>query len=170
MKLLKVEAGSIGNVNMEPKDIPTTSSLDITAAQLVLGYLSHHCYAETARAFQAHWIDQDAERGSTSNLQSFSLQSLDFRHYMINLIMDGKIGEAIDYLNEYFPQVLGDGMSDDPASEGQTRLKFHLLRQQFIEMVRKGDAKLALDFTESTLAPLAHTHPAMLSHLQVNIV
>lgn len=203
MKLLKVDGMSgVGDVNNSnaPIPLPTADQLDLAAAHLVFNYLAQHCFAESATAFLSQWL---GERGGDSNRtkedsvngrgqlvthsashrlssqEEFAARSLEYRRHAQGLIIDGRIAEAIEYLDEYFPNILGGTQMEDAttasavataASEGYENacnLRFELLCQQFVEMIRRGDFSNALEFTEITLSPMAHNNPALQARLQV---
>lgn len=77
------------------------------------------------------------------------------------LIRDGRIEEAINYIEEFFPQILS---SDDGI---MNTLKFALNCQVFVEMVARGATAQALSFAEGVLAPASSYDIECESQLQV---
>lgn len=191
---------------------PTADQLDLAAAHLVFNYLAQHCYTESATAFLSQWLGEREKNGSSgegsdsinavsgpeardlgsaglqcahrlSAQEGFAARSLEYRRQVQGLIIDGRIAEALQYLEEYFPNVLGgiarmeDGMEameeasggggEDAAAAAGT-LRFELLCQQFVEMIRRGEFSEALEFTEVTLSPMAHNNPGLQAKLQVS--
>lgn len=177
MKMLKVEPSDAGQ-HLEPHASPTDGCLDTAAAHLVFSYLTQHCYADTAAAFMAQWLGVGGTHGAAEHKDvagkqpisgdSFPVQTLEYRRHLRALLLDGRVADALHYLEEFFPQVISCDMQDG-ADDGclSLSLRFRLLCQQFVEMVRAADSTAALDFTESTLAPMAHQRPRLLAHLQV---
>jgi hypothetical protein len=161
MKMLKVDSAAL--MSSDGPSSPAAEVLDISAAHLVFGYLTQHCFAETAAAFLAQWMGPNNE--SLSQEETFAAKTLDYRRTLRVLLLDGKVAEAIAYIEEFFPHLLGGDMMDGEEDDGC--LRFRLLCQQFVEMVRRGDSTAALEFTESTLAPMAQNRPRLLAHLQV---
>ena len=147
---------------------PATEVLDVSAAHLIFGHLTQYCYADTAAAFLAQWLGPSKD--SLTAQEAFAAQTLEYRRNLRVLLLDGKIAEAIAYVEEFFPQLLGRDMTDGDSGDDDGDdgcLRFRLLCQQFVEMVRRGDSTAALEFTETTLAPMAQNRPRLLSHLQV---
>jgi hypothetical protein len=177
MKMLKVDiplenSGNITNIASE--------TIDLSAAHLIFSYLAHHCYSETATAFLAQWLGSVKESSAAlSAPEILAAQTLQFRSHLRALLVDGRISEAIQYMEEFFPHLLGadDAMNDgngsgngNGGSEDGSLLRFKLLCQQFVEMVRHGDSTLALEFIETTLTPLASNRPVLMKLLEEVIV
>lgn len=99
---------------------------------------------------------------SSSPAESFSLRSLECRGQLRLLIREGRIGEAMTYIDKFFPQLL---LSQTDDTGGW--LRFQLLCQQFVELVRLGDSTGALEFMEASLTPLSVGQPKLIEHLQV---
>jgi len=163
MKMLKVETAP---EVPEKVATPPNEFLDLTAAHLIFDYLAHNCYAESASSFLSQWLGPSADLSASLPVEHHHLlQSLECRKQVRRLIVDGRIAEAIRYLEEFFPQVLGD--MQDVGEEGW--LKFRLLCQHFFELVREGQAETALEFIDSSLTPLVNTRPKLRDYLQVTI-
>lgn len=167
MKLPKVDSAMPTPESTSTKALAET--FELCAAHLVFDYLTHNCYSETAKAFLAQWVgsQKEAHKSILSPAEMFASQTLEYRRHAQDLILNGRMAEALQYLEEYFPQVLGHTMQDGPQEEHSESLKFFLLCQQFVEMIRRGDSTAALEFTDTTLTPLAQTKPELLAHLQV---
>lgn len=146
---------------------PPNEFLDLTAAHLIFGYLTHNCYAESASSFLSQWLGPSADLSASLPAEHYHLlQSLEYRKHVRQLIIDGRIAEAIRYLEEFFPQVLSD--MQDVGEEGW--LKFRLLCQHFFELVREGQAEAALEFIDSSLTPFVNTRSKLRDYLQVVIL
>ncbi|KAK0463968.1 PQ loop repeat-domain-containing protein [Desarmillaria tabescens] len=88
------------------------------ARSLVLDYLSHQCYTRTARAFAedsaVRHLDADGDEvmqpadcsSSLPELSEEVLKQADQRAEIRQLLLSGKVDEATDLLNKYFPAVL----------------------------------------------------------------
>ena len=129
---------------------------------IIFAHLTHNCYGETARAFLAQWKSNEAE---LETHQRFALDSLECRKELARLITEGRIQEALRYGEQFFPQVFCD---EENASN--RRLRFRLMTQHFVELVRLGSTCEALDYTESVLTDLAQRDPENLAHLQEAVV
>lgn len=196
--MLHTEGGVVEPIIIEGHySTPTTDTLDISAAHLIFGYLTQNCYGEAASAFLSQWLGPHAAAAAATTtavatttsgkvensqrllpLELFALQTLQYRQRLLSLLLEGKISEAIEYIEQFFPQILhDDNMQDDDDGDddgvdtggkvGTSWLKFRLLCQHFVEMVRRGDSTAALEFTEAKLAPMAQNRPLLLQHLQV---
>jgi hypothetical protein len=85
---------------------------------LVLDYLCHNCYTETARAFAresaARLLDgdgdevMDCEKGSGDDLTEEMLRLVELRQQIRIHVLSGRIDEATDLLNKHFPLVLSE--------------------------------------------------------------
>lgn len=110
---------------------------------------------------------------------AFLIKSMECRQQARKLVIDGRIAEALTYLDEFFPQLFlpsplfgGNTEGGNPnalveAEDPSTMLRFRLLCQQFVEMIRVGDASGALDFLENSLNPWARTNARLQLYLQV---
>lgn len=186
--MLKVETAPGWNLEPAPAS-PDSEGLEISAAHLVFNYLCHNCYGETALAFLSQWKGGMADSLAVSQQQtgdgggklamiperesasaspsspsgSFSLRSLECRGQLRHLLREGRIGEAMEYIDKFFPQLLL------PQADGTGGwLRFQLLCQQFVELVRLGDSTGALEFMEASLTPLSTGQPKLVGHLQVS--
>lgn len=110
-------------------------------------------------------LSSPASPSETSPLGSFSLRSLECRGQLRHLIREGRIGEAMAYIDKFFPQLL---LSSSQTDGTGSWLRFQLLCQQFIELVRLGDSTGALEFMETSLTPLSTGQPKLIEHLQVS--
>ncbi|XP_073992748.1 ran-binding protein 9-like [Rhodnius prolixus] len=84
------------------------------ANKLILSYLTHHGYTNSAMAF--------AE--STKQITNEDFQSMNNRKNIMKLIREGKIDAAIQLTNKYYPNLL----------EKNKDLHFRLLCRQFVEL------------------------------------
>lgn len=134
------------------------NELDQAIPHLIFSYLTHYGYGQSAQSFLSQWEKGRAESPLT-NEEKFSSSTLDYRSQLRKMIGDGHISEAIAFVEEFFPQIFA-------GSDG-CLLKFKLQCQQFIEMVRCGDSVNALEYTETTLSPMAQQDSRFLAPLQV---
>lgn len=147
--------------------IAIENDLDQAVPHLVFSYLTHYGYGQTAQSFLSQW--EKVKINDLTIEERFSLSSLDHRSQLRRLISEGKISEAINFIEEFFSQIFlpsKEGIDPLYVDDGPM-LKFKLQCQQFIEMVRSGDSVNALEFTESTLSPLAQQDSRFLIPLQV---
>ncbi|CEJ94716.1 hypothetical protein VHEMI10231 [[Torrubiella] hemipterigena] len=99
---------------------------------LVMQFLQHDGYVETARAFAEDLrIQNEALRSTSNNAKStISLrddEDANNRQRIRRAVLDGDIDQALEYMEKYYPQVL---------QENQT-VVFKLRCRKFIELVRK---------------------------------
>ena len=87
---------------------------------LVSTYLVHHGYSSTAEAFN---------RATRQELEE-ELESVQKRQAVQKLVLDGKMGEALQMLKEFYPDLFGR----------QPELLFRLKVRQFIEIVSGCDS------------------------------
>lgn len=82
---------------------------------------------------------------------------------LCDLIRNGQIVEAIEYIEEFFPYIIQshDGLENP--------LKFTLNCQTFVEMIKRGDTATALAYADNVLAPVSEQHPDYSQQLQVHI-
>ncbi|XP_024360592.1 uncharacterized protein [Physcomitrium patens] len=112
---------------------------------LVIAYLMHYGYSETATAL----IRESALEGnviSAKEAESMLLRSITTISQMLpeiqEAVMDGHIDEAIEQTNCVAPEVF---MS-------QPSVLFHLKCQKFIEMIRSGDDEATMTFGRTELS------------------
>ncbi|PJF16633.1 hypothetical protein PSACC_03538 [Paramicrosporidium saccamoebae] len=168
--MLKVDIPTTDNNDLA-SSIIANEKIDLSAAHLIFSYLAHHCYYETAEAFLAQWLGPAKETLSKAEL--LAAQTLQYRSHLKNLILDGRLAEALQYMGEFFPQLLGVDMQDGIDSNEDVDgclLRFKLLCQQFVEMVRGGESTTALEFIESSITPLVQNRPMLKKHLEVRPV
>eukprot|EP01087_Luapelamoeba_hula_P014132 TRINITY_DN4094_c0_g1_i1.p1 TRINITY_DN4094_c0_g1~~TRINITY_DN4094_c0_g1_i1.p1 ORF type:complete len:234 (-),score=46.67 TRINITY_DN4094_c0_g1_i1:97-798(-) len=115
---------------------------------LVLSYLLHHCYVETAQAFmQANSLEQKGAKLTVG---------LSERKVLLERVRGGDIVEAMATADKVFPGLLTK----------RTDVKFKLLCMQFIEFVRRGDNQNALLFAQQELNTYAQSDPTFMITLQ----
>ncbi|KAL7959858.1 hypothetical protein V8C34DRAFT_97504 [Trichoderma compactum] len=110
---------------------PGMNETDLIQA-LVLQFLQHDGYVETARAFAEDMKLQKEALNLNPNVIVDGLNIKDDedannRQRIRRAILDGEIDQALDYTNAYYPQVLGDN----------EQVYFKLRCRKFIEMVRR---------------------------------
>ncbi|KAL1864785.1 hypothetical protein VTK73DRAFT_5664 [Phialemonium thermophilum] len=100
--------------------------------RLVLQFLQHDGYVETARAFAE---EVHAEKAALSNEPGMPLEGINVkddedarkRQQIRRAVLEGKIDQALKWVNLYYPQVLAD----------HREVYFRLRCRKFIEMIRK---------------------------------
>eukprot|EP00005_Dracoamoeba_jomungandri_P003823 CAMPEP_0174256932 /NCGR_PEP_ID=MMETSP0439-20130205/6131_1 /TAXON_ID=0 /ORGANISM="Stereomyxa ramosa, Strain Chinc5" /LENGTH=227 /DNA_ID=CAMNT_0015339785 /DNA_START=17 /DNA_END=700 /DNA_ORIENTATION=- len=100
---------------------------------LILDYLVHHCYLDTAESFMSACGLEKIGEESESQLQN--------RKRIMLSIRKGEILDAIKLTNELFPGVL----------EQNQEVRFKLLCQHFIELIRERKNQEALAFAQQEL-------------------
>uniref|UniRef100_A0A7I4CKT0 CTLH domain-containing protein n=2 Tax=Physcomitrium patens TaxID=3218 RepID=A0A7I4CKT0_PHYPA len=103
---------------------------------LVIAYLMHYGYSETATAL----IRESALEGNV--ISAKEAESMLLRSKIQEAVMDGHIDEAIEQTNCVAPEVF---MS-------QPSVLFHLKCQKFIEMIRSGDDEATMTFGRTELS------------------
>ncbi|KAK2079455.1 Chaperone protein ClpB1 [Prototheca wickerhamii] len=112
----------------------------------VMDYLVTEGYLEAAKAFER---ESGASTGD-------NLESAESRSQIRSRIQSGQIPEAVELINDLYPEVL----------EGQESLLFHLQRQQLIELIRQGNVEGALEFAQEFLAAKCEENPDNLAELE----
>ncbi|KAL6837819.1 hypothetical protein V8C40DRAFT_230921 [Trichoderma camerunense] len=118
---------------------PGMNETDLIQA-LVLQFLQHDGYVETARAFAEDMKLQKEALNLNPNVTVDGLNIKDDedannRQRIRRAILDGEIDQALDYTNTYYPQVLRDN----------EQVYFKLRCRKFIEMVRRA-AELSIKY------------------------
>eukprot|EP00293_Proteomonas_sulcata_P014864 CAMPEP_0184292940 /NCGR_PEP_ID=MMETSP1049-20130417/4584_1 /TAXON_ID=77928 /ORGANISM="Proteomonas sulcata, Strain CCMP704" /LENGTH=439 /DNA_ID=CAMNT_0026600863 /DNA_START=101 /DNA_END=1420 /DNA_ORIENTATION=- len=111
--------------------------------ELVRAYLWYEGHAESLKSFEAAASlppisSSEAMEGSTEQSEDFLLA----RSAVRGLIMDGKLEEAIEVINDKFP----DFLASNPRAES------HLYCQQFIELLHTGSKSEAVAFARKVLS------------------
>jgi len=116
---------------------------------LIAEYLIHECYPETAQFFL---------EGNDSMTNSFAAanDSIPQRKKLANLVISGKISEAIELTNKLFPNLLTNNLE----------VSFKLQSQVYIELLRQKMTKEALIFAQEQLAPFGKLDPKFFDLLQ----
>jgi len=129
LTLEELEQRQIDGVEVSPYDVRL----------LVLSYLLHHCYVDTAQAFiEACNLQEEGKRLCIAVQQ---------RKDILNLVQMGKIEEAIGLIHSAFPQLLNKN----------PEVRFKLLCQRFIELIRQRKKEEALIFAQKEWSP--HVSP-----------
>ncbi|KAL7949598.1 hypothetical protein V8C42DRAFT_311370 [Trichoderma barbatum] len=118
---------------------PGMNETDLIQA-LVLQFLQHDGYVETARAFAEDMKLQKEALNLNPNVTVDGLNIKDDedannRQRIRRAILDGEIDQALEYTNTYYPQVLRDN----------EQVYFKLRCRKFIEMVRRA-AELGIKY------------------------
>ncbi|KAM7190718.1 hypothetical protein V8F20_009623 [Naviculisporaceae sp. PSN 640] len=106
--------------------------------QLVLQFLQHDGYVETARAFakEIHVEKSALSLDPNEHIEGINIkddEDANNRQRIRRAILEGDIDQALKYTNAYYPNVLGDN----------EQVYFRLRCRKFIEMIRK-EAELNL--------------------------
>ncbi|KAL8392248.1 hypothetical protein RB595_002445 [Gaeumannomyces hyphopodioides] len=132
-KRIRTEVDETSTANLAP-------SLDETGLiqQLVLQFLQHDGYVDTARAFadEIQSQKQALSLDPTEQVEGLSLtddQDANNRQRIRRAILEGDIDRALWYTNKHYPQVL----------EANEHVYFRLKCRKFIEMIRR-EAELNL--------------------------
>jgi len=128
---------SYNSINLEGDDVRA----------MVMSYLVHHCYKNTACAFK------DACNMDFSKLP---IESMDNRKKVCYLVVSGNIAEAITLTNKLYPELFIKNKA----------IAFKLHSQLFIEMIRKKQAQEALIFAQSELRRFGQESVSFLEPLQ----
>ncbi|XP_072013894.1 ran-binding protein 9-like [Amphiura filiformis] len=115
-----------------------------TLHRLVSTYLVHHGYCATAECFARHTGQTIAEE----------LASIKNRQRIQKLVLDGRMGEAIETTQRLYPGLL----------ERNTDLDFMLKCRQFVEMVNGTDSEIRSIRSPRSLPTSRHASPAMSPH------
>ncbi|KAF9469151.1 CTLH/CRA C-terminal to lish motif domain-containing protein, partial [Collybia nuda] len=98
----------------------------ISQRSLVLDYLCHNCYTNTARAFArdstVRHLDADGDEinnkpSDYAGLSAGFLKHVDLREKIRAHILSGRVDDATELLNEYFPSVLSGLIPSPTLSE-----------------------------------------------------
>ncbi|KAJ8494931.1 hypothetical protein ONZ45_g13076 [Pleurotus djamor] len=104
-------------------DKPGSSPASYQLHNLILEYLSHHCYSETANAFARDTaikhIDADGDEimspSSSSQKTEVSQSGAPTQALKSMHMRQGRVDEAITMISENFPSVLDTTNSSDPT-------------------------------------------------------
>ncbi|RDW62743.1 hypothetical protein BP5796_11045 [Coleophoma crateriformis] len=111
---------------------PPLSETDLIQ-QLVLQFLQHDGYIETARAFaeEVHAEKQALNLDPNTVVESFNVkedEDAGHRQRIRTALLDGDVDKALKYTNAYYPHVLKDN----------DHVYFRLRVRKFVEMIRQG--------------------------------
>lgn len=130
------------------------SKFSEAAPELIWSYLCYHGYGEAASKFLRDWQGGEPKLNTRHQL---SYRTLSIRSTVSRLLADGDICECLAYLEEQLPDLLNHSLD----------IRFALLRQHFVELVRLGKPTEALEWAESRLAPIVGKQPAFANSLHV---
>eukprot|EP00128_Syssomonas_multiformis_P016115 Colp12_sorted_trinity150504_noHs@8041 len=173
---------------MEQDDFDGVAVDDSEVRKLVLSYLLHHCYVDTAKALidgmgaagssdksrdeQAMAVDKDDSSNTASDNAAYyasistnypQMTTIRERKQLFELVNEGKIMEAIKYCEQHFPDVL---RGRNGECKDQREIVFQLYSQHFIECIRKGQTKEALQFAQTELWQFGVDDPNLLPAVQ----
>ena len=116
--------------------------------RIVMDYLVTEGFKDAAIKFM--------EEAKITQMKNNNFSSIDHRIVVRDYIKSGHISEAINKINQLYPELL----------ENDRNLYFHLRQQQLIELIRKNDIENALDFAAEQLAELAQDDSGRLGELE----
>ena len=114
--------------------------------KLVMNYLVIEGYKDAAEEFQRE----------SATPPGTDLESITDRMAIRNAVQEGNVSGAISRVNGLSPELL----DTEPA------LHFRVRKQEFIELVRKGDVEAALTFAEEQLAPAGEEDGDLLEEME----
>nr|CAD1828018.1 unnamed protein product [Ananas comosus var. bracteatus] len=121
-------------MELDPRQYEHVAISDADVRNIVLSYLIHNCFKETADAFltstgMKHPVDY--------------LVDMDKRKSIFHFALEGNALEAIELTQQLAPNLL----------EANMDLHFDLLSLHFIDLVRSRKCKEALEFGQKSLTP-----------------
>ncbi|KAI8922040.1 ran-binding protein 9-like protein [Powellomyces hirtus] len=125
----EINAGPLPTISTESGQKSGDGSANIN--QLILSYLVHHGYSETAATFHQDTASSISSVGPAANAKSaerppFEKEDIRKRQLIRDHVVDGNIDDAITLLNRFYPSVL----------QQNRHLVFQLKSQRFIELMR----------------------------------
>lgn len=150
-----------------PAPLPATNDLPVITAEwqaalrrqaldrrqtdrLVMNFLEVNGFHDAARELQRE----------SGICPSAPLQSIAERVQVRQHIVGGRIEEAVQLAGEMCPNLFPQDLRK--VSE----LHFRLLVQQLVELIRTGDTRRALEFSQKRVAPVAVQHPQLLPQFE----
>eukprot|EP00252_Welwitschia_mirabilis_P018038 TRINITY_DN40208_c0_g1_i1.p1 TRINITY_DN40208_c0_g1~~TRINITY_DN40208_c0_g1_i1.p1 ORF type:complete len:216 (+),score=31.13 TRINITY_DN40208_c0_g1_i1:294-941(+) len=120
-------------MDVDPSQFDNTAISDSDVRQIVLSYLVHNCFKETAETFISctgmnHTFDYPVD--------------IDKRKPIYNCALEGNALKAIELTNQLAPELLQQNQD----------LLFDLLTLHFVELVRKRNCTDALEFAQNELS------------------
>ncbi|XP_040384223.1 glucose-induced degradation protein 8 homolog [Oryza brachyantha] len=131
-------------MDLDPRLYENVSVSDNDVRNIVLSYLMHNCFKETAETFLSstglelpvdYTVDVDKRKGVYSHAKTESS--------IFSFVLEGNALKAIDLTEELAPNLLENDMD----------LHFDLLSLHFIELVRSRKCTEALEFGQKRLTP-----------------
>ncbi|TDL21554.1 hypothetical protein BD410DRAFT_840496 [Rickenella mellea] len=118
--------------------------------ELVLDYLCHQSYTDTARAFAQESTSRKVDEDKSEEvLPEKILKLVQLRREIKRSIMSGRVEEATQLLNEHFPAVL-DETSEDPPPPHSSNSRIHFISQTSVKPIHLSLNLRILSFIEST--------------------
>ncbi|KAL5072078.1 hypothetical protein RYX36_022965 [Vicia faba] len=121
---MEVDPQNYDDISINEKDVPN----------IVLSYLIHNCYEESAESFIA---------GAGTTRPTDYLDNMEKRKKIIHYAMEGNALKAIELTEQLTPEIL----------EKNKDLLFDLLSLHFVELVRSRKCTEALEFAQTKLSP-----------------
>uniref|UniRef100_A0ACD5WHE8 Uncharacterized protein n=1 Tax=Avena sativa TaxID=4498 RepID=A0ACD5WHE8_AVESA len=121
-------------MDLDPRLYENVSVSDNDVRDIVLSYLMHNCFKETAETFLS---------STGLKLPIDYTVDVDKRKAILNFVLEGNAVKAIELTEELAPNLLENDMD----------LNFDLLSLHFIELVRSRKCTEALEFGQKKLTP-----------------
>ncbi|KAK9862364.1 hypothetical protein WJX84_006280 [Apatococcus fuscideae] len=116
--------------------------------QLVRDYLLYYGYADTLQAFEAaSGLDPGCEAGSSE--RGIHDHMLELRQEVRQLLREGQVLRALERIGRTCREVVTSTLDHKTSAAW-----FYLRCQHFIELIRQGELKEAVDWASNQLAPL----------------
>lgn len=116
--------------------------------KLVLNYLIIEGYKDAVEKFIFETGINGIIKFKYKNVADYDRNLLDKRMIIRNLIMSGKIDEAIDEINDINSEIL----------ENNPSIHFELQKQKLIEIIKKNQIEEALIFAQNKLFPITQNN------------
>ncbi|KAF7092310.1 hypothetical protein CFC21_094807 [Triticum aestivum] len=121
-------------MDLDPRLYEDASVSDNNVRNIVLSYLMHNCFKETAKTFLS---------STYLHLPVDYTVDVDKRKAILNFVVEGDAVKAIELTTELAPNLL----------ENDTDLHFDLISLHFIELIRSRKCTEALEFGQKKLTP-----------------
>lgn len=120
-------------MDVDPRQYDDIAINEKDVSNIVLSYLIHNCYEESAESFMA---------GTGAKQPTDYLDNMEKRKKIFHSVLEGNALKAIELTEQLTPEIL----------EKNTDLLFDLLSLHFVELVRSRKCTEALDFAQTKLS------------------
>lgn len=121
-------------MDVDPRQYDNIAISEKDVSNIVLSYLIHNCYEESAESFMA---------GTGAKRPTDYLDNMEKRKKIFHSVLEGNALKAIELTEQLTPEILVKN----------TDLLFDLLSLHFVELVRSRKCTEALDFAQTKLSP-----------------